>query len=202
MTTLFLIRHGENDFVGKRLAGRLSGVHLNEKGKQQAEDIERMLGSRALKGLYSSPLERAVETAQPLAKALHMVITLHPALQEVDFGCWQGEEISILRHSKEWKVVHETPSQMCFPQGESFLDAQLRIVAGLDEIAALHNDDDEVACFSHCDAIRLAMIHYLGMPLDSLHRLSIDTASLSILHLVKDSPPKITGINMRQISSL
>jgi broad specificity phosphatase PhoE len=202
MTTLFLIRHGENDFVGKRLAGRLSGVHLNEKGRQQAEDIERMLRGRLLKGLYSSPLERTVETAQPLAKALNLIITLHPALQEVDFGCWQGKEISILRRSKEWKVVHETPSQMSFPQGESFIDAQLRIVAGLDEIAALHKDNDEVACFSHCDAIRLAMIHYLGMPLDSLHRLSIDTASLSILRLVKDGPPKIMGINMRQINSL
>ncbi|MBE0696285.1 MAG: histidine phosphatase family protein, partial [Anaerolineaceae bacterium] len=74
MTTLLLIRHGENSMVGKRLAGRLPDVHLNEKGKQEAEQLAKVLGKAPIKAVYSSPLERAVETAEPLAQVLNLPI--------------------------------------------------------------------------------------------------------------------------------
>jgi probable phosphomutase (TIGR03848 family) len=202
MTVLFLVRHGENDFVGKRLAGRLPGVHLNEKGRQQAKAIERMLGDRVFKALYSSPLERAVETAEPLAKVLGLPIILHPALQEVDYGQWQGEKISHLRRLKKWEMMEQSPSRMRFPDGESLVEAQQRVVAGIDQIAACHKDNDEVLCFSHCDSIRLALIYHLGMELDLLHRVTVSTASINILRLVHGEPPKILGINLGQTASL
>ncbi|NPV87021.1 MAG: MSMEG_4193 family putative phosphomutase [Anaerolineae bacterium] len=182
MITVLLIRHGENDFIGKRLAGRLAGVHLNDKGREQAAVLAQHLHADGIQAIYSSPLERAMETAQPLAQRLSLPVIPHAALMEVDFGEWQGVEIETLHQHDLWKVVQETPSRMRFPGGESFAEAQQRVVSGLQEICTRHADGARIACFSHCDAIRLALAHFLGMPLDGFQRLIISTASVSVLH--------------------
>jgi probable phosphomutase (TIGR03848 family) len=192
MPTILLIRHGENSFVGKRLAGRLPGVHLNKNGQKQAQAVADLLNKAPLKAIYSSPLERAVETAQPLADLLHLPITIQPALIEIDFGEWQGKTIKQLSRRKLWKVVQGKPSEMRFPGGESFQEAQQRIAAGLEEIQAAWEEKDLIACFSHSDSIKLAVAHYLDVPLDSFQRLSIDTTSITALYLGKGGPRLFT----------
>lgn len=196
MPTILLIRHGVNDFVGKRLAGRLPGVHLNERGKSQADALADALADAPLKAIYSSPLERAVETAEPLAQRLNIEVITYPGLLEIDFGTWQGKTMEQMRRMKLWKTVQEKPSEMCFPGGESFAGAQQRIVNAVNEIAARHEEKDLVACFSHSDAIRLALAHYLAMPLDAFQRIGIDTASVSTVVLNKERP---YVVNMNQI---
>lgn len=188
MTSFLLIRHGENNFVGKRLAGHLPGVHLNEKGRKQAEIIAGALKNAPVKAIYSSPLERAVETAQPLATALDLPINFLPGLAEINYGTWQGKTTRQLHHLKAWKTVMEKASEMRFPQGESFVEAQERLVNAIEEIKHASEKNDLVACFSHCDSIRLLLAHYLDIPLDEFHRLNIDTASISLLHLGEGRP--------------
>ena len=183
MPVFFMIRHGTNDFVGKRLAGRLPGVHLNEHGRQQADTIAQALCRIPLTAIYSSPLERAFETAGPLAQALALPVNLEEGLAEIDFGEWQGLSIGRLRQRKMWKTVQEKPSEMRFPGGESFLEAQQRVAQAMDAIAHRHEDKALIACFSHADTIRLLVAHTLGLPLDNFQRLNIDTASLTILGL-------------------
>ena len=91
MPTILLIRHGENDYVKQnRLAGRLPDVHLNERGRQQAQVVAEKLALAPIKAIYSSPLERAAETAAPLAEKLGLPVTLRPGLLESDIGEWQG----------------------------------------------------------------------------------------------------------------
>ena len=187
MATLLLIRHGENDFVGKRLAGHLPGVHLNAAGRSQAEAIAAMLRQEAVIAIYSSPLERTMETAEPLARDLDLPVTPHEGLAEVNFGDWQGKAISYLKRLKLWQSVQKTPSQVRFPHGESFSEAQARVVAALEAISAAHGEKERVACFSHSDTIRLAVAHYLDMPLDSFQRLTINPASITRLFLHKGS---------------
>jgi probable phosphoglycerate mutase len=188
MPVFFLIRHGSNDFVGKRLAGRLPGVHLNERGKQQADIIAQALCRIPFKAVYSSPLDRAIETAEPLAKALSLPVNLDAGLAEIDFGEWQGMFIGRLRRRKMWKVVQEKPSEMRFPGGESFTEAQNRVALSLETIAHQQDEKALIACFSHADTIRLAVAHALGLPLDNFQRLNIDTASLTILGLGGPTP--------------
>ena len=188
MTGILLIRHGENDFVGKRLAGHLPGVHLNEKGRKQAELIADALKNAPVKAIYSSPLERAVETAQPLGAALNLPVNIHPGLIELDFGAWQGKTTRQMHRMKAWKTVMEKASEMRFPQGESYVEAQARLVNAIEEIKGASEKNDLVACFSHCDSIRLLLTHYLNMPLDDFHRLNIDTASISLLYLGEGRP--------------
>jgi probable phosphoglycerate mutase len=188
MTSILLIRHGENDFVGKRLAGHLPGVHLNEKGRKQAELVAGALKDAPIKAIYSSPLERAVETAEPLAAALNLPVTIHPGLTELDFGTWQGKTMRQMHRMKAWKTVMEKASEMRFPQGESYSEVQARMVKTIEEIKSTREKNDLVACFSHCDSIRLLLAHYLDMPLDEFHRLNIDTASISLLYVGEGRP--------------
>ncbi len=101
MTTVLLIRHGENNMVGKRLAGRLPGVHLNKKGREQAEQLAEVLCKAPIKAIYSSPLERAVETAEPLAKLLNLEILPAPGLVELAYGDWQGKTLKQFGRASE-----------------------------------------------------------------------------------------------------
>jgi probable phosphomutase (TIGR03848 family) len=197
MATLLLIRHGENDFVGRRLAGRLSEVHLNALGFRQAETLAAALRSEPLVALYASPLERTLETAGPLARDLYLPVQAHPGLIEIDFGQWQGKTIKYLKRLKLWQDVQDAPSRVCFPGGESFQQAQARMVAAIEEINARHGDDERVACFSHADTIRLAVAHYLNMPLDSFQRLTISPASITRLFLKHG---KVAVIQVNQIA--
>ncbi len=192
MTILLLIRHGQNDFVGKRLAGRLPGVHLNEKGRTQARAVADLLRDAPIKAIYSSPLERAVQTAEPLAQTLNLPVQMHSGLLEVDFGDWAGKSIRQLARTKLWKVVQENPAGMQFPGGETFAAAQQRVTAAMSEIAACHEDMDLVACYSHSDTLRLALASFLEMPLNAFQRIAVDTASISVVHVGKSRPSIIT----------
>ena len=184
MTTILLIRHAENEYVSKgRLAGRLPGIHLNENGKQQADQLAINLSKAPIKAIYSSPLERCLETAQPLADALGLNIIPKDGLLEIDFGEWQDRTLKQLRRRKLWKTVQDNPARMQFPNGETFINAQMRIINELEKINGIHKLQDLVACFSHADLIRLAIAHYIGTPLDLFQRIAIAPASVSTLFL-------------------
>ncbi len=184
MPTVLLIRHGENDYVKKqRLAGRLPGVHLNARGQAQAAALAAALKDVRLAAVYSSSLERAVETAQPLAAARKLRIVRRKGLLESDLGEWEGKLLKTLRRDKRWAVLQSKPSLFRFPGGESMLEQQARLVAEIETLCALHKPEDVIACVLHADPIKLIIAHYAGMPLDQFQRLSISTASVSTLHI-------------------
>ena len=197
MPLLLLVRHGENEYVKTgKMAGRLPGVHLNERGRQQAAELAKALAGVPLKAIYSSPLERAVETAEPIAAGRKLEIQLRPDLMDNDIGAWQGRTLKQLRRLKKWKVVQQAPSRFKFPEGESFLQTQTRVASTLDEIAASHKAKDIVAVVFHADPIKLAVAHYLGMPLDHFQRLGCDTASVTALY-VSDTGAYLIKLNQR-----
>jgi probable phosphoglycerate mutase len=182
MAIFLLIRHGENDYVKKgRMAGRTPGVHLNESGRLQAQALADRLKDAPIKAIYSSPLERALETAAPLAQALGQEIIPRPGLIETDIGEWAGKTVKSLARLKIWRSVQANPSRVRFPGGESFQDTQFRICQELEALAAQHDPKDLVACFSHADPIKMAVAYYLGMPLDTFQRLMVSTCSINAL---------------------
>jgi probable phosphoglycerate mutase len=184
MPLLLLIRHGENDYVKKNiLAGRLPEVHLNKKGRSQAQSLAERLKSVPIKAVYSSPLERAMETAGPLATSLGLEVMQRPGLLELDIGEWQGQPLRSLQKLKVWRKVQGNPSRFRFPGGEAFLDTQQRICTELEALAALHQPKEILACVSHADPIKLAVAYYLGMPLDHFQRLSVNPCSITALYL-------------------
>ena len=184
MPILLLIRHGENDYTKKhKLAGYLPDIHLNERGQKQAQDLADALKDVPIKAIYSSPLERARETAAPIATARRLEVQIETGLIETNVGKWQGRSIKALNLNKLWKVVQRAPSRAKFPEGETFYECQSRIVATLDKIVATHKPRDIIACVFHADPIKLAVAHYIGLPLDQFQRLGCDTGSISALYI-------------------
>jgi len=184
MPLVLLVRHGENDYVKKRrLAGRLPGVHLNKKGREQAQALAERLKGSEVKAIYSSPMERAVETAQPIAQVLGLELELRQGLLETDIGEWTGIAIGKVSRQKLWKIVQAAPSMLRFPGGESFAETQSRIVHDLDELCRQHDPKDTIICVSHADPIKLAVAYYLGLGLDNFQRLVVAPASITALHI-------------------
>ncbi|HEX5807660.1 MAG TPA: histidine phosphatase family protein [Anaerolineales bacterium] len=198
MPLLLLIRHGENDYVKtSKLAGRLPGIHLNERGQKQAEALGEALKDVPLTAIYSSPLERAMETAAPIARARKLEIIPEPDLMDTNIGSWQGRSLNVLRLTKLWRVVQNAPSRFRFPDGESFVESQTRYVGTLERIIKKHNKPkDIVAVVFHADPIKLAVAYLLGMPLDHFQRLSCDTGSLTALY-ASDSGANLIKLNQR-----
>jgi probable phosphomutase (TIGR03848 family) len=197
MPVFLLIRHGENDYVkAGKLPGRVPGIHLNERGREQAAALGASLKDTPLAAIYSSPLERAVETATPIAGGRGLEIGLIPDLMDTDVGEWQAQELKKLSKLPEWKTVQQAPSRFTFPEGESFLACQARIVAVFESLAQKHSDDEIVAVIFHADPVKLTLAYYLGMPLDTFQRLGCDTASVSILRLGKGSV-QVGGMNLK-----
>jgi probable phosphoglycerate mutase len=184
MPVFLLIRHGMNDYVKKGLlAGRTPGVHLNDKGRAQAQTLAEKLSAAPIKAIYSSPMERAMETAEPIAKALNLEVVALPGLLETDCGEWVGQSLKSLRRLKAWRVVQSTPSVFRFPGGESFEEVQHRFVSELLGLAARHDPKDIVICVSHGDPIKLAIAYFIGLPLDNFQRLGVNTATITALHI-------------------
>ena len=184
MPLLLLIRHGENEYTKTgRFAGRTPGVHLNEKGQSQAQALGEAFKEVPLKAIYSSPLERAMETAAPIAFARGLEIIPAPGLLESDVGKWQGQSVRRVALSKVWKIVQNAPSRAGHPDGETFQQVQTRIATTLNEICAKYKPRDIVACVFHADPIKLAAAYYLGLPLDHFQRLACDTGSVTALHI-------------------
>lgn len=194
MPVLILARHGETDVIGKKLTGRIAGVHLNANGRSQAEAIAQKLKDARIGAIFSSPLERAIETARPLSETSGIPISPHSGLTEINFGAWQGKPYKQLEKLKLWQTIHSKPSTVTFPAGESFIAAQQRIVASLVEIVSAMGEKDAAICFSHCDPIRLALAYFLNMALDDFQRLSVDPGSLSVV-MFSDGKTHLGQIN-------
>jgi broad specificity phosphatase PhoE len=198
MPLLLLIRHGENDFVKTgKLPGQTAGIHLNERGQKQAQALGEALKYVPLKAVYSSPLERAMETAAPIASARKLEIIGEPDLMDTDVGSWQGKSLKVLRLTRVWSIVQNAPSRFRFPDGESFVESQARYVSVLERIVKKHTKPkDIVAVVFHADPIKLVVSHFLGLPLDHFQRLSCDTGSLTAL-FVNESGANLIELNQR-----
>jgi len=184
MPLVLLVRHGENDYVKThRLAGRQPGVHLNKTGRKQAQAVAKRLKGATIKAVYTSPMERAMETAQPIADALGLEAIVRPGLLETDIGKWTGKSLKKLSKKKRWRVVQSAPSLLRFPGGESFAETQHRIVRELESLANQHEPKDVIVCVSHADPIKLAVAYYLGLPLDQFQRLGVSPASITALNI-------------------
>lgn len=191
---MLLVRHGVTPTTGRVLPGRAPGLHLADAGLRQAERVAERLAALPVAALYSSPLERALETAQPTADRLGLPVTIDGGLAECDFGEWTGLELSVLARRKEWQTVQRAPSTFHFPGGEGFAAMQARVVAAVDRLRSAHRGG-VVACFSHADPIKAALAHALGTHLDLFQRIVVGPASVSVIWYPDAGAPAVLTIN-------
>jgi len=183
MPIFLLIRHGQTDYVNEVLAGRINAP-LTDYGRRQAQRLAEVLSQQPIRAIYSSPMCRAVETAQPLAEAMHLFVEMDPTLTQVDFGDWQGLHFDELQEREDWRAFKQDPSSIGCPGGERMDAVRHRVVLGLERIASSYEDEDIVAIFSHGSIIRHAITFFLDMPLSALNRVRIDPASVSELSVM------------------
>jgi probable phosphomutase (TIGR03848 family) len=187
-TTVLFVRHGQTPTTGKVLPGRAKGLHLADLGRQQAEITAGHIGELArVDAVYSSPLERAKETAAPIAKARGLRTKVARGLFECDFGEWTGEELKKLMKLPEWQTVQRSPSTFRFPGGESFTEMQSRMVGTVEKLCAEHRGGT-IVCVSHADTIKAAVAHALGTHLDLFQRIVISPASMSAVSYTAAGP--------------
>jgi broad specificity phosphatase PhoE len=164
------------------LPGRAGGLHLSDEGRAQAEaaaDRIAAVGKQPV-AVYASPLERAVETAKPIASRLGLRVRIDKGLLECDFGDWTGKSLRVLARRREWRTVQTLPASFRFPGGESFLEMQIRMVDTIDRLAQRHGGGSFVAV-SHADPIKAAVAATAGVPLDLFQRLVVSPTSVTAL---------------------
>lgn len=180
MNRLLLIRHALTDWVGKRVAGWTPGISLNDEGRKQAARLAEWLEPVHLEAIYASPLERTVETAEPIAKSHGLDVQLRDLLGETRYGDLNGKAIEDVMKTDLWEKFRACPSRTRFPGAETLYEVQVRVVGELEEILQDHPKGN-IAVVTHADPVRVAVAHYIGLPLDLVGRIWVSPASVTIL---------------------
>jgi probable phosphomutase (TIGR03848 family) len=191
-TLVLLVRHGQTATTGVRLPGRAPGLHLSDDGRKQAEAVAVRIGRLAkVAAVYSSPLERARETAAPIARARRLPVRVERDLLDLDIGEWTGLSLARVSRKPDWDVVQRYPSGFRFPGGESFTEMQTRFTSALARLVERHRGATVVAV-AHADPIKAAVAHALGAHLDLFQRIAIAPASVTAIAYGRRAPVVLT----------
>ncbi|MFN2526682.1 MAG: MSMEG_4193 family putative phosphomutase [Actinomycetota bacterium] len=191
MTVFVFVRHAVTNHTGKRLSGWAPDVHLSPAGRKQAEAAAEALASLPLKAVYSSPIDRAVETARPIAARHGLRVRLRDRIGEVGYGDWTDKPLKSLVRTKLWAQVQRWPSAARFPNGESLREVQARAVGEIERMRAAH-PEQAVCCVTHADVIKLITAHFLGLHLDLFQRMAIGPASITAIAIQDEGPMLLT----------
>ena len=195
-TTVLFVRHGQTPTTGSVLPGRAKGLHLSDKGREQAEAAaERVGGIAKIAAVYASPLERTRETAAPIAKRAGLRVMSERGLLECDFGDWTGRQLKQLMKLPEWATVQRYPSGFRFPNGESFAEMQTRITDTITKLSERHRGET-IVCVSHADPIKAAVAAAVGTPLDLFQRIVISPCSVTVIAYSAGGPVVLTVNSM------
>ncbi|HEY5821958.1 MAG TPA: histidine phosphatase family protein [Propionibacteriaceae bacterium] len=200
MTTVLLIRHGRTSAnTAGILAGRSSGVELDEVGATQATKAGERVAGVPLRAVVTSPLRRCRQTTQALVagRTDAVPVVVEKGLIECGYGDWTGKSLRELSKEKLWATVQAQPSAVRFPGGESMTEMSSRAVGTIRawdaKLTAEHGPDAVWAAISHGDVIKAILADALGMHLDSFQRIMVDPASISIVRYTATRPYVITA---------
>ena len=195
MTTVVLVRHGLTHLTGPVLAGWTPGLHLDDRGRKQAEALAQRLQPIAFNAIVSSPLDRCLDTAGAVLEGQRVVgrsleLEVEQRLGECRYGDWTGRPIKELLKEPLWKVVQSHPSAVVFPgpEGEALAHTQARAVAAVrDWNARLGPEATWLAC-SHGDVIKAVVADAMGLHLDQFQRIVIDPCSVTVIRYTELRP--------------
>ena len=178
--TVFFVRHAAHDRLGKVLCGRMPGVRLGDEGREQALALARRLRSEAITAVFTSPLERARETAAVIADEAGLAPEAAEALNEIDFGAWTGAAFSQLAGLPDWREWNDHRATARPPGGECVAEVSERLASWLDDLSR-QRPGEAVAAVSHADVIKTALSDVLGLSADQHQQFEISPASISVV---------------------
>lgn len=183
MATLILVRHGETDWNRERRWQGHADTPMNETGRKQARALARTLTGAPIAAVYSSDLRRAHETAEIVAAAHQLPVSVDRRLREIDFGEWEGlttEEIH--ERFPEYAAAWPPDDGRPFPGGETYAAMGERVVEALAEIAHRHPDGDVVVVL-HGGPIRGVLAHAAGITYAEQRRLRRHLANCDVVRM-------------------
>jgi broad specificity phosphatase PhoE len=183
VTRFLLIRHAAHDYLGRAIPGRRAGVHINAAGRTESEQLARSLASLPIDAIYSGPLERVRETAEPLCRALNLPLQTDNAFDEFNVGDWTDRTFAELEGDASWQRFNSFRSCTSAPGGELMIELQARVVKRMCELRAHHRC---VAIVTHGDVVRAALTHFLGMHISLYAQIEIEPASISLVEWCDD----------------
>ena len=188
-TTVLLVRHGTTPTTGRLLPGRAKGLPLSDAGRAQAERVAAQIAALDPRpsAVYASPLERARETAAPIARAPGVRVRNERGLVDLDVGEWTGMSLRQAARRREWVAVQRWPAGFTFPGGESFTGLLARASEAVGRLVRAHPGEVIVAV-THADPIRALVATAAGVPLDLFQRLVVSTCSVSAVRYSPDGP--------------
>lgn len=199
---VYLVRHGQTTYnLEGRLPGQLPGVALTDEGRRQAHRAAVALALAPLSAVVSSPLERARETAEIIARGWGLPVRLDERLMDTDVGAWAGRTIDELRkQDPAWNEFVQHGTQP--PPGVESLQAVLaRVAAVIEEIRHDSASGDHVVLVAHADVVKLIVAHYFEIHPDCIRFLHVDNASVTVLSFAGDDPPTLLALNWTPMPS-
>lgn len=183
---LLMARHGQTEWNALRRFQGSSDVALSALGRQQALALGRALSGRPLVAVYTSPLRRALETAE-LAVGGRVPVHVLPELTELALGEWEGCTVDEIRarDGDPYQRWLETPLDCTPPGGEALPEVCTRVLRAVDHIAGAHPNGDDVLVVAHGGVISVYACHVLGLSFNALWHLRVENGSLSTI-----APPR------------
>ncbi|MEN3377074.1 MAG: hypothetical protein V7604_2429 [Hyphomicrobiales bacterium] len=176
--TVYLVRHGVHDLLGKVLCGRMDGVGLSPAGHGQASRLAEQFTDVSVDLVASSPRQRALETAQPIAGTLNLPLRIDAEMDEIDLGDWTGAPFARLDDDPRWHAWNGRRATSRPPRGESMRELQTRVVDHLERVRLSGNN---AVIVSHAEPIRAAILFYREINLDAFASVAVDPASVTVL---------------------
>jgi len=179
-TRLILARHGETEFNTKGIiAGRQPGVYLSERGIKDCEALRDSLAHIEFAAFYSSPLERAIQTAEIVSQPRNLPIIPVPGVIEIKMDAWENQRRDWLyKHDKPWQDYHRNPVGVQIPRGEKIEDVAERCWAAVCELRDRHPGETFFLA-THGECVRVILCKATGLPLSQIFHLIVDTASVA-----------------------
>ena len=180
---IIFLRHGQAENNTKKiLAGRTSGINLTEEGKKQAEQAGKMLESLNISAIYSSPIDRAVQTTEIIKKYCHVEYKIDDRLIELDMGQFTMMPYQEIfnKHGNVFLKFYSGSTEVSENGVETFADVKKRINDMVDFVITKHKNEN-VVLVTHMDPIKAIIGKVLKLNPEVLFELIIANASLSII---------------------
>lgn len=180
MTTIILARHGETEWNAEEIFRGRVDVDLNETGIREAELLAEHLSYMTIAAVYSSPLKRALQTAEMIARHHDVKVEVSPQLIDLDYGEWQGLSHETVR-DRYGQLYHEwlnNPQLVKMPAGESLDDVRRRAISLVEDITA--KVEGAIVLVSHRVVHKVLICALLALDISHFWNIRIDTAGISV----------------------
>jgi broad specificity phosphatase PhoE len=183
MTTLFLVRHGRTGWNKEQIFRGHKDIPLDEVGRQEALLVGERLKGEGIKAVFSSPLSRARETAQAVARSHNVEVQVVEGLIDLHFGEWEGMSLEEVkeRYPDLYAQWQGTPQKVIFPGGEGLDSVRSRAMEAVKDIINCH-PQEAVALVSHRVVLKVLICALLGLDNSHFWNIAQDTTAINCFH--------------------